>query len=183
MSTNTPNPAYQIPVTPGFSQEPPNLPSQPLPTRKPARRGVPTLLAAGIGVGGLLVGCLAGALIGAGMGDTPAATPGAQPPAATGVAATTAAGKPATTQAAPPPPPAAPTVEDGVWTVGVDIPAGRYRTTAAVPADCYWSITKTGSNGTDIIANDIPGGGRPTVTVKAGQDFTSARCGTWTKVG
>ena len=82
-----------------------------------------------------------------------------------------------------PPPPAAPTVQDGTWTVGLDFPAGKYRATAVVDPDCYWAITKSGTNGEEIIANDIPGGGRPTVTLKAGQDFQSQRCGTWAKVG
>jgi hypothetical protein len=74
-------------------------------------------------------------------------------------------------------------IDDGVWTVGTDLPAGRYRTTANVSSGCYWSITKSGTNGETIIANDIPGGGRPSVTVKIGQDFTSQDCGTWAKVG
>jgi len=90
-------------------------------------------------------------------------------------------------KAAPPPPPstapAVPSIEDGTWTVGVDMPAGTYRTTTNVSADCYWKISKTGSNGDDIIKNDFPGGGRPQVTLKVGQDFQSERCGTWHKVG
>lgn len=77
---------------------------------------------------------------------------------------------------------AAPEVDDGVWTVGVDLPAGKYRTTEAVSSDCYWSITKTGTNGSDIVQNGIPGGGRPSVTLKKGQDFETQRCGTWRKV-
>jgi hypothetical protein len=87
-------------------------------------------------------------------------------------------------QAAPktsPPKPPPPTIEDGIWTVGADMPAGRYRVTANVSSGCYWAITKTGSNGDDIISNDLPSGGRPTVTLKAGQDFTSQDCGTWAK--
>lgn len=86
--------------------------------------------------------------------------------------------------ATPPAPatPAVPTIEDGIWTVGLDIPAGRYRVTSAVGGRCYWKISKSGTNGADIIANDIPGGGRPTVTLKAGQDFTSSDCGTWAKI-
>jgi len=83
----------------------------------------------------------------------------------------------------PPPAPAVPSIEDGTWTVGVDFPAGAYRTTTNVAADCYWKISKSGSNGADIIQNDFPGGGRPQVTLKVGQDFTTNRCGTWHKVG
>jgi hypothetical protein len=73
------------------------------------------------------------------------------------------------------------TVSDGTWTVGSDIAAGTYRATADVGSSCYWGIYETGSNGSNIIENDIPGGGRPSVALSAGQDFKSSRCGTWTK--
>lgn len=77
----------------------------------------------------------------------------------------------------------APTIEDGTWTVGVDFPAGRYRVTQNVGGSCYWAIFRTGGDSVgDIIANDLPGGGRPSVTLKKGQDFKSSRCGTWRKV-
>jgi hypothetical protein len=75
---------------------------------------------------------------------------------------------------------AANTVSDGIWTVGVDIEPGTYRATG-VGEDCYWGIYKSGTNGDEIINNDIPGGGNPTVTLSEGQDFESARCGEWTK--
>ena len=73
------------------------------------------------------------------------------------------------------------TVTDGVWVVGVDIKPGTYRA-QGVSSDCYWSITTTGSNGGDIIDNDIPGGGNPQVTLEEGQDFETSRCGDWTLV-
>lgn len=72
-------------------------------------------------------------------------------------------------------------VDSGVWTVGSDIKAGTYRTKESVGSDCYWAVLQTGTNGSDIVDNGIPGGGRPTVTVKKGQDFESQRCGTWVK--
>lgn len=87
----------------------------------------------------------------------------------------------ATTKPAPPPPPPLPTIDDGTWTVGVDFPPGTYRVTAQVSSDCYWAITKSGSNGENIIANDIPGGGRPTVVLRKGQEFETNDCGTWEK--
>lgn len=71
------------------------------------------------------------------------------------------------------------TFADGVWTVGSDIKPGTYQA-RDVSSDCYWAITRTGSNGSDIIQNDIPGGGNPQVTLSQGQDFTSQRCGEWT---
>jgi hypothetical protein len=48
---------------------------------------------------------------------------------------------------------------------------------------CFWGIYKSGTNGAEIIANDVVTGGRPTVTLKTGQDFDSSRCGRWAKVG
>lgn len=76
---------------------------------------------------------------------------------------------------------AANTVGDGTWTVGTDIDPGTYRAAAAVGSTCYWGIYRSGSNGDDIIQNDIPGGGRPVVNLSAGQDFNSTRCGKWEK--
>jgi len=76
-----------------------------------------------------------------------------------------------------------PTIEDGVWTIGVDFPAGSYRTTANVSSRCYWEISKTGGAGVmDIVQNDLPGGGRPQVTLKRGQTFKTDNCGKWRKV-
>jgi hypothetical protein len=114
---------------------------------------------------------------------TPAAnTPAATTPVATTPAATTPV---ATTPAAPPPPTkaAAPTIDDGTWTVGEDIPAGTYRVTGA-GGDCYWAIYKSGQNQDfGAMINNHLGGGNLRVTVKKGQDFETEGCGTWTKVG
>lgn len=75
---------------------------------------------------------------------------------------------------------AASQIKDGMWTVGVDIEPGTYRTAEAVTSTCYWAILRTGSNGADIIENDVPTGGFPSVTLKAGQDFKNS-CGVWAK--
>lgn len=75
---------------------------------------------------------------------------------------------------------AANTITEGVWTVGVDIEAGTYRTKEA-PTDCYWAIYTSGTNQDDIIQNDIVTGGMPTVTLREGQDFETNRCGSWVK--
>ncbi|MFS8521229.1 MAG: hypothetical protein FWJ87_07620 [Micromonosporaceae bacterium] len=72
------------------------------------------------------------------------------------------------------------TVTDGIWTVGVDIEPGTYRATDVSP-DCYWAILVSGTNGEDIVANDLPGGGNPTVTLQEGQDFETHDCGEWTR--
>jgi hypothetical protein len=74
-------------------------------------------------------------------------------------------------------------ITEGTWTVGVDIKPGTYRVITAVDQQCYWSITKSGTNGDDIVANDIVTGGRPTVKLKKGQDFTNTGCGDWSRVG
>ncbi len=103
----------------------------------------------------------------------PAVTVTAPAPAAVTVTAPAA-------PAAPPPGPGA-SVGDGVYVVGQDLQPGTYRVSAAVTDGCYWQITKSGSNGDDIVQNDLPKGGFPQVTVKAGQDFKSERCGTWVK--
>jgi hypothetical protein len=76
---------------------------------------------------------------------------------------------------------AANTVREGTWTVGVDIEPGTYRAATDVTSGCYWGIYRTGSNGSDIVDNDIVSGGRPSVTLSVGQDFKTSRCGTWTK--
>lgn len=75
---------------------------------------------------------------------------------------------------------AANAITDGIWTVGVDIEPGTYRA-EDVSSDCYWAILESGSNGSDIVDNAIPGGGNPSVTLEEGWDFESSACGDWTK--
>ncbi len=75
---------------------------------------------------------------------------------------------------------AANTISEGVWTIGVDIEPGTYRTKES-PYDCYWAIYTSGTNQDDIIQNDIVTGGIPTVTLGEGQDFETNRCGEWVK--
>lgn len=140
------------------------------------------------------------------------ATPSTSTPSTTAPAPTATSSAPATTSApapapaAPAPAPAAPapvpapapappapaptpvgpatTIEDGQWEVGTDVAPGVYKTTANVDpnAMCYWKITEHG-NPDHILSNDIVKGGRPTVTIKTKQDFTTEDCGTWTKIG
>lgn len=66
--------------------------------------------------------------------------------------------------------------------VGEDVPAGTYRAAEKVDpgGDCYWKKT-TDAEGEDIIANDIPAGGRPQVTLKAGQWFATEDCPIWVR--
>jgi hypothetical protein len=72
-------------------------------------------------------------------------------------------------------------ITQGIWTVGVDIEPGTYRTAEPLLGDCYWGIYASGTNGDDIIENDIPTGGYPTVTLSVGQDFENNGCGTFVK--
>lgn len=75
---------------------------------------------------------------------------------------------------------AATQIGNGIWTVGVDVEPGTYRVAEAVPSMCYWAILVTGTNGADIVDNDLPDGGFPTVTLREGQDFDNS-CGVWNK--
>lgn len=138
--------------------------------RKRSKAGVIVLA-----IVGLVLACSGGIAIGASMGSGPADSPSV---AAGSAESTNTPAKPARKVEQ-----TTPSIDDGVWTVGVDMPAGRYRTTAAVSSRCYWQISKTGGDGvSDIISNDLPGGGRPQVTLKVGQDFKTDNCGTWHKV-
>ncbi|WP_183093314.1 hypothetical protein [Nocardioides stalactiti] len=78
--------------------------------------------------------------------------------------------------------PPVPSIGNGIWTIGRDKPPGTYRSNG-VSSNCYWAIYRSGSNGQDIIANDLPSGGFPTVTLSLGQDFDTDGCGVWKKIG
>jgi len=74
-------------------------------------------------------------------------------------------------------------VIQGIWHVGTDISPGVYRTDEDVAGHgCYWQKSSD-SEGQNIISNDLPSGGRPQVTLKSGQWFTTQDCGTWKKIG
>ncbi len=84
------------------------------------------------------------------------------------------------TQAAEPEPAGkATTIDEGQWEVGEDVQAGTYKVVEPIDSGfCYWKITRHG-HPSDIVGSDIVQGGRPTVTLKEDQDFTTNRCGTW----
>lgn len=68
---------------------------------------------------------------------------------------------------------------DGVWEVGTDIAAGKYKA-ADAGSDCYWAKLKADDS---IINNDLPHG-PTTVTIEASvSKFKSKDCGEWVKVG
>jgi len=157
------------------------VPSPALPAKR-RRWLAPTLT----GIAGLVLGIIIGSAVGSGS-STSGAAPAAAPAPATTVTVAAAPVPAVTVTVAPPAPPApagpASTIAEGTWTVGTDIAAGAYKTTAAVTSGCYWKISTSGSNGSDIVSNDLPTGGFPTVTLKVGQDFTTTSCGDWAKQG
>lgn len=203
MSTFAPPPAGQHPQQPGqphmppqygASQQfpPPGFAGPPAPVKRKRHWKAPTFIGIGTFVLGLMIG-------GAGGSDSPTPTatatetvtaeaePAEAPPVTESqeykdvVAQRDALQKQVDDAAAAEAAVAAAGITEGTWTVGVDVEPGTYKVTEPV-TDCYWSITTTGSNG-DIVDNDIVTGGLPQVTLSAGTDFTSNRCGTWAKVG
>jgi hypothetical protein len=179
MSSDAPQP----PIVPGPPPEQTPTFAAMMPTPVVPKKRVHPLSIVLAVVGGVALLCGAVLAIGSFAASNKAATASSSP-STVFVYVTPPAAQP-TRPAAPttPPPPVVPTVDDGTWTVGTDLPAGKYRTKANVGSDCYWAILKSGTNGADIVSNDIPGGGRPTVTLSAGQDFKTSRCGTWEKIG
>jgi hypothetical protein len=66
--------------------------------------------------------------------------------------------------------------------VGEDVPAGTYRAVTPVEpgTPCYWVKSKNAeADISSIIDNGVPTGGRPQVTLKTGQWFTSQGCPDW----
>lgn len=150
----------------------------------PAPRKKRALLGFAVIAGVMLIGCCGGYAIGSAGDPEPQVISSPSPYAVTTIVTESAAPVAAATSAAPTkaaPSPAA-TIEDGIWTVGDDFPAGTYKVRDALTEMCYWGIYKSGTNQSDIVDNDIVTGGKPTVTLKRGQDFKSSGCGTWVKV-
>lgn len=164
----------------GPGHEPPPVPSwtpQTPPPQKPQRGSL--RVRATIGA----LGIAAGVAIGYPLFSGPAMMPtGAVQPATTATvrATVTQTVRPKVSRT-PKPSPSPVSVDDGTWVVGEDIPAGTYKAMSRVGDGCYWALYKSGTNSETIIANDFPGGGRPVVTVRRGQDFRTARCGSWVK--
>lgn len=78
--------------------------------------------------------------------------------------------KPAPTKTTPAPV----EVSDGNYTVGEDIPPGRYKVTERANDMCYWSRTDA-DDANDIIDNGI-GGGFPSFTAKKGEALEISGC-------
>lgn len=125
-------------------------------------------------VWGVVGGAAALAVMLACGAESPSEQPFQPNPAGAATPSTTVSGKPMQTAKQ------VPTITEGTWEVGVDVVAGKYKLRDAVTSMCSWKITRAGT--TNIVAIDIVTGGRPTVTIKKGQEFESD-CGVWVKVG
>lgn len=137
------------------------------------------LLLAGAATLGVLAGCCGGFSIATTVApETRTVVVNSPSPYAVTEYVTVAPQAPATTAPAKP---ATPTIDEGIWIVGVDFPAGTYRTRDTVN-NCYWAIYKAETNQANIVENDIVDGGRPTVKLTKGHEFKTSRCGTWVKI-
>ncbi len=68
--------------------------------------------------------------------------------------------------------PSAVRVDDGTYTVGEDVPPGRYKATERAGELCYWELTGPAEGDLD---NGV-GGGFPTFTAKRGQTLQISSC-------
>jgi len=77
--------------------------------------------------------------------------------------------------------PSVPSFVDGTWIVGVDIPAGTYKTDGS--DTCYWErLSGFGGTFDEIIANDNPDGQVVVTILPIDKGFVSKRCGIWTLI-
>lgn len=73
-------------------------------------------------------------------------------------------------------------VDGGVYEIGVDINAGRWRTAGASDPDiplCYYSTTPTPDGGSNIDQQGVTEGGPAIVDLPAGQFFHTSGCLEW----
>lgn len=175
--THPNNPPYQLPPT--GTQQP-----LPPPAKKTHKARIILLGVLGAFIVLVLLGSCISLLTGTDSGTSvapaPTVTVTVTEPAAGGASAE-ANLEPSKAPAPKEPAPAKATMDEGTYEIGVDAPAGRYKTVAE--DSCYWKRSKDDSGTLDsILANDnVNDGARASVTVKKGEFFTSEGCGTWTK--
>ena len=172
-------------VATGEPQQPQQSPPPQQPAKKPDKAKIILLSIGGVIVGLVFLGSCINLLT---SGDSTTAAPA---PTVTVTATATQTTTENVTEKpkapeptkAPEPKPEAATMGEGTYEVGVDAPAGRYKTVGE--DGCYWERTKddSGSFGSILANNNVNDGARASVTVKKGEFFTSSGCGTWTKVG
>lgn len=142
-----------------------------LPPSKPPKRGFSRFL----------VPTLAG-LLGLGVGTAVSGDNGSDEPVARGTVTTAPVAKTSPRVAPTKPVKLKASFEDGTWLVGRDITAGTYTTEKEVSGTCYWERHNPKKDGASaIIANGFPGGGKPTVTLRNGEEFRTMDCGAWSR--
>ena len=76
---------------------------------------------------------------------------------------------------------AADTINDGTHNVGVDVKAGKYKTSVPEGEFCYWERIR-GDDISDSTSTYKEGPARLSVTLKKGESFETEDCGTWKRV-
>lgn len=67
--------------------------------------------------------------------------------------------------------PSKPSIDSGTWMVGEDVEPGDYKVVGVAGDTCYWEISRDGT-----IAENYFGGGKPQVSLKNGDQFTTSGC-------
>lgn len=77
-------------------------------------------------------------------------------------------------------------ISDGTWEVGVDIPAGKFKTEGAEERAvmvCYWDVRTKSETGNFVAQGIINGANEPgRVTLRKGQFFHTSGCKGWNPV-
>lgn len=135
----------------------------------------------------LVIGiCTTGALLSGPSDDrknNPPVTPTTiDPPAVMGGPQAKQTATPTKKVAVKPTPKPKPSLDEGLYHIGEDAPAGTYRLRDRIAKDdmCYW-MKSSDAEGSNIIENSLGEAGRLQVTLKKGQWFTSSRCGVWVR--
>jgi hypothetical protein len=149
------------------------------PPKKPKRFGWPTVIVTAVVA--LSFGGIVGGIVG-GSGDGTATT--AEPDATVTVtepaddeSASKAPSPKKTTEPKP-----ADTISDGIHEVGVDVKAGKYKTSVPEGELCYWDRSRDDSGDSTITQVLQEGPSHQSVTLKKGESFETEDCGTWKRV-
>ena len=149
------------------------------PPKKPKRFGWPTVIVTAVvalSLGGMLFA----------FGGEP--TPTAVPEATATVTVTETETSPgrriqrAQTQGARSTRGPADTISDGIHEVGVDVKAGKYKTSVPEGEYCYWERSRGEDDISDSTSIYKEGPARLSVTLKKGELFETEDCGTWKRV-
>jgi hypothetical protein len=144
--------------------------------KKPKRFGWPTVI-----VTGVVALSFGGMLFAFGGEPTPTAVPEAT------ATVTETENLPAEESSEPKPkvqdqPKVEDTISDGIHEVGVDVKAGKYKTSVPEGELCYWERSRDDSGDSTITQVLQEGPARQSVTIKKGEFFETLDCGTWKRV-